>query len=166
MGAKIKMIDPSQIRYTPQEGEIIQSTVDKKLYIYKDGNWMTINMDSSGINVGLYDMNKQIIAQLPELTDDEINIKKVEVINNLHNIFKNSFYMLYGKELSYFTLFNIIRADSFGDEVVNCLINVGVIKAIDFAEPKDAVEIWVEDDNGPTCLYLFPYDNGLVKVGE
>ena len=28
--AKIKMIDPSQIRYTPQEGEIVQSSVDKK----------------------------------------------------------------------------------------------------------------------------------------
>ena len=77
---KIKKLDPSQIRYTPIEGEIIQSTIDGKFYIYKDGNWMIINMDSTGINMGLYDMNKQIIAQLPVLTDLE---EKEEIINKL-----------------------------------------------------------------------------------
>jgi hypothetical protein len=59
---KVKIVDLSQIRYTPQEGEIIQNSIDKKFYIYKDGNWMLINMESSGINMGLYDINKQIIS--------------------------------------------------------------------------------------------------------
>lgn len=163
MGAKIKMIDPSQIRYTPQEGELIQSTVDKKFYIYKDGNWMLINMDSSGLTMGLYDMNKQIIAQLPELTDLE---EKAEVIHRLHIEWGNDYYMLYGKEISYFTLFKLKEPQYFGNEVIECLKNVGVIKAIDFTETNDAIEIWVENEDGPTCLYLFPYDSGVVQVGE
>lgn len=55
--SKIKQIDPSQIRYTPQEGEIIQNPQGEYL-IWKDGQWMKINVDGSNLNMGLYDMNK------------------------------------------------------------------------------------------------------------
>ena len=159
----IKKADLSQIRYTPQEGEIMQNAVDGKFYIWHDDNWALINVDNSGINMGLYDMNKQIISQLPELTDLE---DKYCTINNLHAKFNNFYYMMYGKEISYFTLFKIIKPQYFGSEVIDCLKNVGIIKAIDFTEEQDAIEIWVENENGPTCLYLFPYDNGIVQVGE
>ncbi len=160
---KIKKVDFSQIRYTPQEGEIIQNSIDNKFYIYKDNNWMLINMESSGINMGLYDMNKQIISQLPILTDLE---DKKNVINSLHEKFDNNFYMLYGKEISYFTLFQMIDANYFGSEVIECLKNLGSIKAIDLTDTQDAIEIWVEYENESTCLYLFPYDSGVVRVGE
>ena len=159
---KIKKIDPSQIRYTPQEGEIIQNPQGEYL-IWKDDNWMKIEMDSAGINMGLYDLNKQIISQLPELTD--LSDKEI-VIGNLHNKWNNNYYMLYGKEISYFTLFKIIEPQYFGKEVIDCLNYVGAIKAIDATEALDAVEIWVETEDGPTCLYLFPYDSGIVQVGE
>lgn len=159
----IKKADLSQIRYTPQEGEIMQNTVDGKFYIWHNDSWALINVDNSGINMGLYDMNKQIISQLPELTDLE---DKYYTINNLHAKFNNFYYMMYGKEISYFTLFKIIEPQYFGNEVIDCLKNVGIIKAIDFTEAQDAIEIWVENENGPTCLYLFPYDNGVVQVGE
>jgi hypothetical protein len=116
-------------------------------------------MEDSGINIGLYDINKQIINQLPVLNN--LNDKK-DLFNILHEKFNNTFYMLYGKEISYFTLFKINDVTYFGNEVIECLKNVGMIKAIDFTEPQDAIEIWVEDEDGPTCLYLFPYDNGVV----
>ena len=159
----IKKLDPSQIRYTPQEGEIIQSSIDNKFYIFKENAWMPISMDSSGVSMGLYDMNKQLISQLPALADLE---DKVDVIHKLHIDYGNFYYMLYGKEISYFTLFKVIEPQYFGNEVIECLKNVGVIKAIDFTETQDAIEIWVENEDGPTCLYLFPYDNGVVQVGE
>ena len=76
----IKRLDISQIRYEPQDGEIVFNTTDDGYYIYKDGNWMKINMENSGLNLGLYDLNKQIIAQLPMLSDEELNNKKT-VIN-------------------------------------------------------------------------------------
>lgn len=163
---KIKKIDPSQIRYTPQEGEIIQSTIDDKIYIYQKGNWMQIHTEGAGINIGLYDMNKQLISQLPELSENILRNEKDLTISTLHAKFNNVYYMLYGKEISYFTLFKINDSQYFGNEVIECLKNIGTIKAIDFTESKDAIEIWVENEEGPTCLYLFPYDNGLVEVGE
>ena len=78
---RIKKADLSEIRYTPQEGEIMQNAVDDKFYIWHDDSWMLINVDNSGINMGLYDINKQIISQLPELTDLE---DKHKSIKNIH----------------------------------------------------------------------------------
>lgn len=159
---KVKQIDPSQIRYTPKQGEIIQNPKGEYL-IWRDDQWMKMNIDSSGINIGLYDINKQIISQLPVLSDLE---DKKEIIQKLHRDWGNFYYMLYGKEISYFTLFNIINSQTFADEVIACLNNVGDIKAIDLTEAEDAIEIWVQNEENPTCLYLFPYDNGVVQVGE
>ena len=55
---------------------------------------------------------------------------------------------------------------AFGHEVIECLKNIGVIKAIDLTEENDAIEAWVDNEGEATCLYLFPYDNGIVQVGE
>ena len=159
---KVKQIDPSQIRYTPQQGEIIRNPEGEYL-IWKDDQWMKMNIDSSGINIGLYDINKQIVSQLPVLSDLE---DKKETIQKLHRDWGNFYYMLYGKEISYFTLFKIINSQTFADEVIACLNNVGDIKVIDLTEAEDAIEIWVQNEENPTCLYLFPYDNGVVQVGE
>ena len=134
---KIKKIDPSQIRYTPKDGELIQ-TPEGKYMIWHDGSWNEIKMEGGGINMGLYDMNKQIITQLPELTDLS---EKCDLIHNLHTKFNNNYYMLYGKEISYFTLYKIIKPQCFGNEVIDCLKNIGIIKAIDFTETQDAIEM-------------------------
>ena len=160
---KVKIVDLSQIRYTPQEGEIIQNSIDKKFYIYKDSNWMLINTESSGINMGLYDINKQIILQLPDLTDFTL---ASEVIKNFNTYWHNVYYMLYGKEISYFTVFKIKEPILFDYEVIDVIKNIGPVKAIDLTENGDAIEIWIIYNNEPTCLYLFPYDTGIVQVGE
>ena len=160
----IKQLDPSQIRYTPDEGEIIQ-TPEGDYLIWKDGNWNKINVEGSNISMGLYDMNKQIIAQLPTLTTNDL-LEKLPLVEELHNKYNNEYYMLYGKEISYFTLFKLKQVESFPHEAIDCLQNIGPIKAIDLTEDKDAIEAWVMADDDATCLYLFPYDMGVVVVGE
>ena len=160
---KIRKIDPSQIRYTPVEGEIVQNPEGEYL-MWHDGHWNTIRMEGSGVEMGLYDMNKQIIAQLPILEDFE---KSMDDIWTLYETYHNKYFMLYGKEISYFTVFKIIEPQYLGTEVLDCCLNVGLIKSMDLTETGDAVEIWVQPEGGePTCLYLFPYDNGIVQVGE
>lgn len=158
----IKKIDPSQIRYTPDEGEIIQ-TPEGKFMIWHDDTWNEVKIEGGGINMGLYDMNKQIISQLPCMEDFS---KALEDIRTLHETYWNKYYMMYGKEISYFTLFEIIGYNDFGNDVIDCCTNIGPIKAMDLTEAGDAIEIWVEIEDGPTCLYLFPYDSGIVRVGE
>jgi hypothetical protein len=121
-------------------------------------------MEGSNLELGLYDLNKQIISQLPALEDFSnaiINIRK------LHEKYWNKYYMMYGKEISYFTLFEVCGLNDFGQDIIDCCINVGTIKSMDMTETEDAIEIWVQPEEAePTCLYLFPYDSGLVKVGE
>ena len=163
MGQKIKKMDFSQINYEPVEGEVMQNAADGHYYIWHEGQWNAIKMDKSGFEMGLYDMNKQIISQLPDLTEFE---DATAAINKLYESRPDRFYMMYGKEISYFTLFEIIDDFWFPSNVIECCANIGNIKAIDLTEAADAIEIWVMSDDEPTCLYLFPYDSGVVKVGE
>jgi hypothetical protein len=130
--------------------------------IWHDNNWAEIKMENSGIELSLYDLNKQIIAQLSEFND---YISASKSIDQLYEIHENQFFMLYGQEISYFTLFEIIDDTKFAEEVFSCLKDIGVIKAIDLTENKEAVEIWIMYNNEPTCLYLFPYDRGIIEVG-
>ena len=69
MGQKIKKMDFSQINYTPMEGELMQNAEDGHYYVWHDGEWCAVKMDNSGFEMGIYDMNKQIISQMPNLTD-------------------------------------------------------------------------------------------------
>lgn len=141
----------------------MQNAADGHYYIWHDGQWNVIKMDSSGFEMGLYDMNKQIISQLQDL----INWNTIEeVLNKFDEKWHNHYYMLYGKEISYFTVFSIKERIAFGREVIDVIKNIGPVKAIDPTEAQDAIEVWVMYDNEPTCLYLFPYDMGIVEVGE
>lgn len=163
MGQKIKKMDFSQINYEPIEGEIMQNAEDGHYYVWHDGEWRVIKMDNSGFEMGIYDMNKQIISQMPNLTDwDRVETALLDFDKKWHN----DYYMLYGKEISYFTVFKIKEQIAFGREVIDVIKNVGAVKAIDPTENADAMEVWVIYDGEPTCLYLFPYDSGIVEVGE
>jgi hypothetical protein len=121
-------------------------------------------MEGSNLELGLYDLNKQIISQLPALVDFSnaiINIRK------LHEKYWNKYYMMYGKEISYFTLFEVCGLNDFGQDIIDCCVNVGTVKSMDMTETEDAIEIWVQPEEAePTCLYLFPYDSGIVEVGK
>ena len=163
MSQKIKKIDFSQIKYTPIEGELMQNAADGHYYVWHNGEWNVVKMDNSGFEMGLYDMNKQIISQMPNLTDwDRVETALLDFDKKWHN----DYYMLYGKEISYFTVFKIKEQIAFGREVIDVIKNVGAVKAIDPTENADAMEVWVIYDDEPTCLYLFPYDSGIVQVGE
>ena len=141
----------------------MQNSSDGKYYIWHEDNWHEFKMESSGIEMGLYDMNKQIIEQLSDLTDWA---RAEDVLTHFESECRNQYYMMYGKEISYFTVFHIKERMAFAREVIDCIKNVGTVKAIDLTEMADAVEIWVMYNNEPTCLYLFPYDMGIVEVGE
>lgn len=141
----------------------MQNSSDGKYYIWHEDNWHEFKMESSGIEMGLYDMNKQIIEQLSDLTDWA---HAEDVLTHFEGEWRNQYYMMYGKEISYFTVFHIKERIAFAREVIDCIRNVGTVKAIDLTEAADAVEIWVMYNNEPTCLYLFPYDMGIVEVGE
>ena len=120
-------------------------------------------INNNSILLKKYKKSIKMLEKLIEL-DDKINLINEYKINTA-----NQYYMLYGKDISYFTLFhcqNPIIIDNYptlGEEVIDCLKSVGTIKCIDYTENKDAIEIWVDYNDTSVCIYLFPYDNGVIN---
>ena len=126
-------------------------------------------------SISLYELNRQIIEQQGPLEEKDIK-SKMNMIKEFSNTFEK-YSLLYGKEINYFTLFvkdENWELESLDLGVIECLFNIGTIYSIEYTKEKDAIEIWVEVEINPstekseklvTCMYLFPYDAGIVKVG-
>ena len=153
----------------PQEGELFYAADTKEVFLYKDNQFQLITSDPNvGFQMGLYEMNKQIINQLPDFTELDV-AEKVELINNFFTgAHESEYVMLLGREISYYTIFhrNPNMVETLGEAALECLNNIGMIKAIDVTEDLTAIECWVVPvgNDEPTCLYMFTYDIGVVEV--
>lgn len=126
-------------------------------------------------SVSLYELNRQIIKQQGPLEEKDIK-SKMDMLKAFSHTFEK-YSLLYGREINYFTLFvkdKNWELESLDLGVIECLNNIGTIYSIEYTKEKDAIEIWVEVETNTdteesekliTCMYLFPYDAGIVKVG-
>ena len=128
--------------------------------------------------VSLYELNRSIIKQQGPLEEKDIK-SKMNILKEFSNTF-GKYYLLYGREINYFTLFvkdENWELESLDLGVIECLNNIGTIYSIEYTKEKDAIEIWIEVETETstdteksekliTCMYLFPYDTGIVKIGE
>lgn len=118
--------------------------------------------------LNIYELNKQIISQLPPLDPVKFN----DAVDTINNWCKGHTYMLYGKEISYFTLFQ--KEDNKNNEFADlghAVLTVAqdiskYIYSCDVVDDGSAIEIWIKYDKAPTVLYLFDYENGIVKYGK
>ena len=129
-------------------------------------------------SVSLYELNRQIIKQQGPLEEKDIK-SKMDMLKEFSNTFEK-YSLLYGREINYFTLFvkdENWELESLDLGVIECLNNIGTIYSIEYTKEKDAIEIWIEVETETsidteksekliTCMYLFPYDTGIVKIGE
>ena len=115
---------------------------------------------NGGMNLSLYEMNKQVISQLPEIED-------IAVLTPIRK-YKNKdgkYFMLLCRDLNYYTLFVIdLESDvRIEQEVLECLKELGTIKSVEEFEDKNVVEIWVQpEDSDPVVMYFFNYDKGVI----
>lgn len=115
---------------------------------------------NGGMNFSLYEMNKQVISQLPEIED-------IAVLTPIRK-YKNKdgkYFMLLCRDLNYYTLFVIdLESDvRIEQEVLECLKELGTIKSVEEFEDKNLVEIWVQPENSdPVVMYFFNYDRGVI----
>ena len=125
-------------------------------------------------NISLYELNRSIIKQQGPLKAEIIQ-SKMDILKDFSKSIDNKYYLLYGKEIGYFTLFvkdQNWELQSLDLGVIECLTNVGTIYSIEQTKSKEAIEIWIETKSTEenegilTCMYLFPYDSGIVKIGE
>lgn len=125
---------------------------------------------STGMTV--FDLNKGIVAKEPLLDWEDKD--KVEGIRQAFVEWitetANSFYLLYGRDIHYVTLFNNYTTNDKANFIYvfkGLLSEVGDIISIDFdtMEGERCVEIWVRTANSPAeLLYLMPYDKGVVDI--
>lgn len=150
-----------------EEGEVCFLEDTKQYMMYKDGIWMPIqaNMTSEGLQINLYELNKQIVSQLPAFEDSQWEGAK-KVFEDWSKFRYNEYFMLYGREISYFTIFKRISKngefESLFEALKTCLEHIGTVHGFDIVNDNSALEIWVNTNGEMTCLYLFEYDEGVV----
>lgn len=165
MANTIKECDISQIKYTPIDGEVVKDSESGKYYIWQNGEWNRVTINGGNINMTQYDLSKSVVSQLPELDPST----KVSLINGYIDETENVFYMLYGKEINYFTILFLnkrshLEAEDPGEVVIECLSNIGKIRAIELDEDQNVLEMWVMSNEEPTCIYMYGYDSGMVEI--
>lgn len=127
---------------------------------------------NGGVTMSLYDLNKNIISQLPSLGEEDIERIKNE-INTFDDDNKNLHYMLLCNELHYYTILTGVHIgaaefSSLGSAIIGLINEMGnEIIAADAFEGR--YEIWLRNkDNSeeePHVYLLFPYDMGVVTYG-
>lgn len=147
----------------PKDGTIVKCNEDKNTYMYNHGWQKLVGEETpSGFRMNLYDYNKMLIANFSPLTQEQIDAS----IDKINEWAFGNYQMLYGKSMSYFTVFhrNLSSKESLGFAVFDCLKEVGQVVSIDINSQDNVWEIWIrtpEQEN--ECLYLFNYDEGVVE---
>lgn len=123
-----------------------------------------VKMDGN-VEMSLYDMNKQIMFQMPELSEEKI-VEAKDLITTFNHNNGHKYYMLLCNELKYYTVFNTEKAfeEKLEEVVFECLNNVGTVVAVDPTEDGTAVEIWVKLEEEAKVFYFFGYDKGVIDL--
>lgn len=156
-----------ELQNTPSQPEGMVAYVNdiQKYYIFLNGEWTetTGQVTSQGLELNLYEINQQIISQFEDFDESHMQDFKESLTIWFDERTNFNSFLMYGLEISYFTLFlkDKDSDENIVDLMLECLENIGPIK--DFEANDNSFEIWVNYKDLTTCLYLFPYDEGVVK---
>lgn len=140
-----------------------------KLYTVTDGKLTPIEASSdSGLQLNLYDLNKNIINQLDPMTEEEIKSYSA-LIDEYKNNSNNTHHMLLCRDYNYYTIFEwseFSPLDKFSNTVIEIISELGTVYSIERLE-DGAIEIWIKptEEESVMAFYLFPYDAGVVYYG-
>lgn len=142
----------------PQEGDM--AVIDNgKVKVFKNGKWDFVK-PKGGITMNLYELNKNTISLMDDITDIE---PEKEKLREFRNKIPQKYYMLLSNECHYYTIFalNTLSRESFEEEVIGCLQDMGTLKLID-NDYEDRVECWISNASGCHMFMLFPYEKGVI----
>lgn len=153
----------------PSENDLGYCKETSQICRYEDSCWKPIkNLANSELKLTNYEINRQIIDQMPDLTDEEIAAtdKKLYIYLNKQ---MNKYYMLLCKDISYYTVFCLDETapNRIFDELITCCEGLGKIKGIELTDQDDALEIWIKiRDKAPVVMYFFSYDAGVIECTQ
>ena len=134
----------------------------------EEAGWNPINVEGKGLELNLYDLNKNIIEQLNPLTTNEVSMK-MGLINEYYQKANNTYHMLLCRDFNYYTIFNydsMLTFPDFAGAICTIITELGDVYSIELLE-DGAIEIWIKPigEESPYAFYLFPYDAGVVYYG-
>ena len=167
----------TSIRNLPdvREGEIFWCEMDECGYIVSkvDNGRVEIKALDENASVStaitVYEFNRSLVEREPLFHWDTGKVNELK--ENLKKWFEettksNEYFLMYGREIHYITLFHHNKNRSIDvDAVLSTIAEAGELISIDFDTEKDqkVIEIWMRTKEfKATMLYLFPYDTGLV----
>lgn len=118
--------------------------------------------------LSLYDLNKQLIEQLPDYSEENITAA-ITLIDDFIKEVNSEFYMLLNKDINYYTIFNVVDFVSepiCSEEIMACIKELGIIKSIDKTEDGQAIEIWIKQNDNISVMYLFDYAGGVIQCRQ
>lgn len=115
--------------------------------------------------MSLYDINKQIVSQLPNFTEENLTKFRTEVLPDFMSKNYGTYYTLLCKEASYYTLFRRTSQPeiSIDEALLECINYIGTIKDVSTEETSPELAIWIKNDAGVECYHFFNYDLGVVE---
>lgn len=151
----------------PKENEL--ACVENSHTIYKansEGEWEEIKVDG-GLTLSLYDLNKTVMAQMPEMTTAQKKEATELIQKYTEEATSETYYMLLGREINYYTVFPVLpnnhSATPIASTVLECAADVGKVVDVSLND-ANAIEIWVKTQDDATCLVFFDYTMGIVPV--
>ena len=152
-----------------EPGEMALCSDTNEIYCWdEETGWSLINVEGKGLELNLYDLNKNIIEQLNPLTTNEVSMK-MGLINEYYQKANNTYHMLLCRDFNYYTIFNydsMLTFPDFAGAVCTIITELGDVYSIELLE-DGAMEIWIKPtgEESPYAFYLFPYDAGVVYYG-
>lgn len=103
----------------------------------------------------LYDLNKQVMAQLPPQNETTLN-HFFTAIGDWFGKNQKRWFMIMCKERSDFTLLHITNNNFHAgiQELKEVLLERGQILAIQYVHGEDYFEIWIKDKNDEVFLFI------------
>lgn len=149
----------------PYAGQTVYSEADDKVFRFDPvAGWEEIKTNGN-LSLSAYEINKQVISQLPPLSAEELAGKKILIRDFMINT-QNKYFMLLCRDINYYTLFHLDVYENTEERLedilfAECAMFIGDIKAVD---PTDdgAIEIWVTNETDTYAMYFFPYDAGVI----
>lgn len=123
----------------------------------------------SEVSMSLYEINQNLISQLPAYTNEQNNDLENRINGWEDKYVINQYFMLLCNDLHYYTILH--RGDhqnadfsNLGQSIIRLLLESGYIIHSDEIL-DDHCEIWATNDEGTYAFMLFPYDQGVVTYG-
>lgn len=171
----IKNVSELNTMENVEDGQVVfVEGTDDSYFLYQKGAWFPVQakMTSEGLQLNLYELNRNIVEQLPDFGEDQWSGSQ-QVFESWMKDKTCKYFMLYGREINYFTIFNKQEENAefstLFDAVKECLVSLGPVKSLAVNELEDgssSIEIWIKYEDLTTCMYLFEYEEGIVTYGK